>query len=410
MTKDKQNHLETERGSAAEPVSTQTRGSATEPVSEQTRGNAAESVSTTDQATKLNPLTQLVDRLTTIFEDKKVQLLAILAGLVTLVILPFLGFNSYIMNIMVKVILYTIMALGLNILVGFTGLVSLGQAGFVAIGAYTTAILTKEYGVNFFVAMLLACVLTALCGLLLGLPTLRLTGTYLSIITLGFGEIVRTIIIVWDEVTNGPLGMRGMPSPELFGVRFTMANNGIYYLSLILLVLVSLFCYMLYRSKVGRALKAIKNDETASIMMGVNVTAYKVLAFVLAAAISSLASSLFTIQLGYIDQNTFTFDMSTMILSIVILGGMGTIRGMYVGSLIVVLLPEISRSLMDYRFVIYGAILVLMMRFRPQGLLGWKSRAPYPVSSGAKAAFNDRVLLRKQNREAGVAKAEESEG
>lgn len=344
--------------------------------------------------TKATSATMFFSKALKLFEDKRIQFIALFSGLVILIIMPFFGINSYIMNIMVKVILYTIMALGLNILVGFTGLVSLGQAGFVAIGAYTTAILTKNFGVNFFVAMLIACAVSALCGLLLGLPTLRLTGTYLSIVTLGFGEIVRTIIIVWDDVTNGPLGMRGMPSPELFGIRFTMANNGIYYLSLLLLILVSLFCYTLYRSKVGRAFKAIKNDETASVMMGINVTFYKVLAFVLAAAISSLASSLFTIQLGYIDQNTFTFDMSTMILSIVILGGMGTIRGMYVGALILVLLPEISRSLMDYRFVIYGVILVLMMRFRPQGLLGWKSRAPYPISKRAKELFENRNQAR----------------
>ena len=175
------------------------------------------------------------------------------------------------------------------------------------------------------------------------------------------------------------MGIRGIPRPELGGFTFTMANSGMYYLSLLLMLLVMLFCRTLVRSKTGRAMRAIKGDETAAVMMGINVTYYKVLAFVLAAVISALAGSIYSTQLGYIDQNTFTFDMSTIILSIVILGGMGTLRGMVIGSAILILLPELSRSLTDYRFVIYGLILIVMMRFRPQGILGWKSRLPYPI-------------------------------
>lgn len=299
--------------------------------------------------------------------------------LAVLLVVPWLGLNSYQMNIVVKVAIYITLALGLNILVGYTGLVSLGQAGFVAVGAYTTTILTKVYGWNFFTSLIVCVFIAAAVGIVIGLPSLRLTGTYLSIITLGFGEIIRTVIIVWEPVTNGPMGIRGIPRPELGGFTFTMANSGMYYLSLLLMLLVMLFCRTLVRSKTGRAMRAIKGDETAAVMMGINVTYYKVLAFVLAAVISALAGSIYSTQLGYIDQNTFTFDMSTIILSIVILGGMGTLRGMVIGSAILILLPELSRSLTDYRFVIYGLILIVMMRFRPQGILGWKSRLPYPI-------------------------------
>ena len=314
-----------------------------------------------------------------------------------LLILPAFRLNSYIMNIVVKVMIYITLALGLNILVGYVGLVSLGQAGFVAVGAYTTTVLTKTYGWNFFASLLLCVVVSAVVGILIGMPSLRLTGTYLSIITLGFGEIIRTMIIVWELVTNGPLGIRGIPRPELFGIPFSMANGGLYYLSLILMLLVMIFSRLLYDSKTGRAFRAIKGDETAAVMMGINVTYYKVMAFVLAAVISALAGSLYANQLGYIDQNTFTFDMSTMILSVVILGGMGTIRGMVVGSVILVLLPELSRSLTDYRFVIYGLILILMMRFRPQGILGWKSRAPYPIRNDVLTQFESRLTESKGN-------------
>lgn len=300
--------------------------------------------------------------------------------LVALLVLPWIGLDSYITNLLVKIAIYSIMALGLNILVGYTGLVSLGQAGFVAIGAYATTILTKNFQMNFFLAMILAACIAAAFGVLVGMPSLRLTGTYLSIITLGFGEIIRTIIIVWEPVTNGPLGIRGIPMPEIFGITLDMHNGGLYYLTLVLAILTGIFSFLLYRSKTGRAMRSIKGDETAAIMMGINTTYYKVLAFVIAAVISSIAGSVYATQLGYIDQNTFTFDVSTMILSIVILGGMGTIRGMYFGATIIVLLPEIFRSLVDYRFVIYGLILILMMRFRPQGVLGWKTRSKYKIS------------------------------
>lgn len=320
-------------------------------------------------------------------------------GLLFLLVLPHLGLNPYLMNIVIKVLSYTIMALGLNVLVGWTGLVSLGQAGFVAIGAYATVILAKDHGMNFFLAMLCGALIAGVFGLLLGLPTLRLKGTYLSIITLGFGEIVRTLIIVWDPVTNGPMGIRNIPRPSLFGIKMSLYNGGLYYLVLALLLLVMAFFHLLEKSKTGRALRAIKADETAAKMMGIGLIYHKVLAFVMAAVISALAGSFFAVQIGYIDQNTFTFDMSIMILSIVILGGMGTIRGMLMGSLILVVLPEISRALMDYRFVIYGLILVIMMRYRPQGLLGWRDVRPYPIAPTSQEAFEALQVEKKGGQE-----------
>lgn len=322
--------------------------------------------------------------------SRRVRLSLLLAAGILCLALPLFNINSYVMNIVVKVMIYIMMALGLDILVGHTGLVSLGAAGFVAIGAYATTLFAKNFNLNFFLAMLLGVAVAGLFGLLLGLPSLRLTGTYLSIITLGFGEIIRTVIIVWEPVTNGPLGIRGIPSPSLFGMTFTLYNNGLHYVVFILMVLICLFSHRLKCSKTGRAFRAIKADETAAVMMGIKVTHYKVLAFVLAAVISAVAGSVYATQLGYIDQNTFTFDVSTMILSIVILGGMGTIRGCVVGSIILVVLPELSRSLTDYRFVLYGVVLVLMMRFRPQGLLGWKERSPYPISESAGRLFEGR--------------------
>ncbi len=326
------------------------------------------------------------------FTDKyKIPLAA--ASAVLLTVLPFAAGSQYIVTTAVKIGIYIMLALGLNILVGYTGLVSLGHAGFVAIGAYTASLLAVKLGLGFFAAVILGMLAAGLSGLLVGLPTLRLSGTYLSIVTLGFGEIVKTVAMNWDPVTNGTLGVKNIPSPSVFGYKLTIANNGLYYLMLAMLLLTALFCYAVCKSRTGRAFLAIKTDEMAGIMMGINVTYYKVLAFVLSAVISAAAGALYAVMIGYIDPNTFTFDVSTLILSIVILGGMGTIRGMFLGAAILISFPEVSRSLMDYRFVVYGLILVIMMRFRPQGLLGWKSQMPYKISEQVKSRLDSAAVL-----------------
>lgn len=298
--------------------------------------------------------------------------------------------DQYIITIAIKAGIYIMMALGLNILTGYTGLVSLGHAGFVAVGAYTSALLAVKMGCGFFASMLFGVLTAGVSGVLLGLPTLRLSGTYLSIVTLGFGEIVKMVALNWDVVTNGTLGVKNIPKPELFGIKLTIANNGLYYLMAVMLLIVTCFCIAVVKSKTGRAFLAIKTDEMAGTMMGINVTYYKMLAFVLSACICSVAGSLYAVLIGYIDPNTFTFDVSTLILSIVILGGMGTIRGMFLGAVVLITFPEVSRALMDYRFVVYGLILVLMMRFRPQGILGWKSQVPYKISRHVAARLTNR--------------------
>lgn len=301
-------------------------------------------------------------------------------GAVAVIGFPQVVTDQYLMTIVVKIGAYIMLALGLNLLTGYTGLVSLGHAGFVAIGAYGASLMSVKLGFGFFPAMICGMVAAGFVGLLLGLPTLRLSGTYLSIVTLGFGEIVKMVAMNWDPVTNGTLGIKNIPKPVLFGIKLTTANGGLYYLMVVLLLIITLFCIAVVKSRTGRAFLAIKTDEMAGTMMGINVTYYKILAFVLSSCICAVAGAFYATLIGYIDPNTFTFDVSTLILSIVILGGMGTIRGMFLGSAILIAFPEVSRALMDYRFVVYGLILVLMMRFRPQGLLGWKSQMPYKLS------------------------------
>lgn len=294
-----------------------------------------------------------------------------------LLLMPAFGFSRYIMRIFILIGIYSILTLGLNLVAGYTGQLSMGNAGFYAIGAYTATLLMIRLGMGFWLSMVVAAVFAGISGLLLGLPTLRLKGSYLTIATLGFGEIVRMILMNWDPVTNGTLGIRNIPLPSLFGIRLSLANNGLYYLVLFLVFLVSIFCVVIINSKTGRAFIAIREDEIAAQMMGIKTTRYKALAFVLSAVISGIAGAFYAPMVGYIDPNSFTFDISSLIISMAILGGLGTMRGMYFGAIMLIVFPEVSRFLMDYRFVLYGLILVLMMRFRPQGLLGWQSRLPY---------------------------------
>lgn len=323
------------------------------------------------------------------FIGKYKLLIAAISALVLLG-LPFIGFSPYVMRIIIMIGIYSMLGMGLNILTGYTGLVSLGHAGFYAIGAYTASLLSLKMGANFFVAALGGAVLASLCGLLLGLPTLRLKGTYLSIVTLGFGEIVKMVLTNWDKVTNGTLGLKNIPRPSLFGMQLTLANNGIYYLMLALVALVTLVCILLIKSRIGRAFMAIKEDELAATMMGIKTTRYKILSFVISAFITGIAGAFYASMIGFIEPNSFTFDTSTLIISIVILGGMGTIRGMFLGSAILIAFPEVFRFLMDYRFVVYGLILILMMRFRPQGVLGWKSQIPYKLPKGVRQQMEKR--------------------
>ena len=303
--------------------------------------------------------------------------------------LPFMGLTTYALRVVIMIGIYILLALGLNILVGYTGLVSIGNAGFYAIGAYTSAILVTKLDFPVLLAMLCAAVMASIFGLIIGAPTLRMTGHIISIVTLGFGEIVRLVLLNWDSLTGGALGIRNIPVPDIFGLKLTLSNNGLYYFILVLVIAVALGCRQLINSKIGRAFRSIKNDELAAVMMGIRTSRYKLLAFVLSAFVSGLAGSCYAHLSSYIDSTAFTLDVSMIILCIVILGGMGTTRGMIFGAVLLISFPEFLRDLptafQGYRFVAYGLVLVLMMRYRPQGVLGWRSRRPYSFPRGLDA-------------------------
>lgn len=306
-------------------------------------------------------------------------------GLGLLIAVPFMGVSRVNIRLMVMILLYTMLGMGLNVLIGYTGQVSLGHAGFYAIGAYANAILTTAYGFSFWEAAIAGACIAALVGLLLGMPTLRLSGTYLTIVTLGFGEIVVMVLKQWDSLTNGNFGIRGIPKPVFFGHELNLPNGGFYWLILALSLLTALACYLIRFSKTGRAFTAIKEDALAATMMGIKTVRYKILAFVISAFITGLAGAYYSvINNGYIEPTNFSFNISVQIICVVIVGGLGTIRGMYFGAALLTLFPQVFRFLDQWRFVIYGVLLVGMMQFRPQGAMGWQSTLPYRLSRGLK--------------------------
>ncbi len=307
--------------------------------------------------------------------------LLILTGF-TLIIAPYLAPSVYTVRIMCLICVYVSLGLALNILMGYMGLTALGQAGFVGIGAYTAAILITRFSVNFFIAAIAGACLAGLFGLIVGLPTLRLSGAYLAIVTIGFGEIMRTVFLNWTSVTGGTLGVKNIPMPKMFGIVMKYDNYGLYYIMLTIAVLVTLLCLALNNSKYGRAFAAIKQDDLAARMIGVEVVRYKIMGFVISAVISGFVGSFYAMMQRYIDANSFTGDMSIMIVTIVITGGLATIRGPILGSILVVVLPEVFRGIADYRFIVYGTLLVIMLRVRPSGILGWKSTLPYNLPKG----------------------------
>ena len=293
-------------------------------------------------------------------------------------------------RIIIMILLYSVLGMGLNVLTGYTGLVSLGHAGFYGIGAYCCAILTTKLGWSFWPALLAGGCFTAFIGFLLGLPTLRLSGTYLSIVTLGFCEIVQMILKQWESVTNGNYGIRNIPKPVFFGFECKLQNGGFYFIVLALVVLTALACMAIKKSKAGRAFLAIKDDELAATMMGIRTARYKILSFVISAFITGIAGGFYSvINNGYIEPTNFVFNISVLIISVVVVGGLGTIRGMFFGAALLQLFPQVFRFLNEWRFVIYGVLLVVMMQFRPQGALGWQSTLPYKLPKRTRATLKE---------------------
>ncbi|MGW8221107.1 MAG: ABC transporter permease subunit [Syntrophobacteria bacterium] len=302
--------------------------------------------------------------------EPKIYLPAIIVLSVFALVFPFI-FSMYQTNIMITGLIYVMLGLGLNIVVGLAGLLDLGYVAFYAVGAYSYALLNYHFGLSFWMVLPIGAGLGAFFGIILGFPVLRLRGDYLAIVTLGFGEIIRLILENWNEFSFGPSGIANIPRPSLFGIQLSLQNATIYlYYLMILLVLFTIFVVeRLQNSRIGRAWIALREDEVACEAMGIDRRKTKLTAFALGATWAGMAGVIFAAKTTFINPASFTIWESIIILCIVVLGGMGSILGVILGAFVLILLPEYLRVFSEYRMLIFGGMLVLMMVFRPGGIV-----------------------------------------
>jgi branched-chain amino acid transport system permease protein len=288
---------------------------------------------------------------------------------IILLILPYIIRSEYYLRVVNQIFLYAILVLSLNLIIGYTGQISFGHAAFYGIGAYTAAILMTRYGFSFWVAMLSGGITACISGIILGIPCLRVRGNYLALVTLGFGEIVKFIMQNWTDFTGGPMGIVGIPYPKLF---FLHLKSGIHYYYLI--VMLYLLTYItekrIVNSYIGRACIAIREDETAASMMGVNTTYYKLLMFAVGTFIAGIAGAYWASYLTVVAPLNFTLDESIIMVMMLIVGGIGSLQGSLVGAAIMLTISEAFRPLYEYRFLIIGFLLIAVLFWRPQGVLG----------------------------------------
>jgi branched-chain amino acid transport system permease protein len=283
---------------------------------------------------------------------------------------PFI-FSLYQTNIMITALIYVITGLGLNIVVGLAGLLDLGYVAFYAVGAYSYALLNYHFGLGFWTVLPIGAGLGLIFGVLLGFPVLRLKGDYLAIVTLGFGEIIRLILENWNEFSFGPSGIANIPRPGLFGIELSLEQATIYlYFLMIFLSLGTIFVVRrLQDSRIGRAWIALREDEVACQAMGIDKTRTKLSAFAMGATWAGMAGVVFAAKTTFINPASFTLWESITILCVVVLGGMGSVIGVIFGALTLILLPEYLRVFSEYRLLVFGAVLVVMMVFRPGGIV-----------------------------------------
>jgi branched-chain amino acid transport system permease protein len=322
---------------------------------------------------------------------------ALLALAVLLPVLP--GMGRYELDLGIVVLTYVMLGWGLNIVVGLAGLLDLGYVAFYAVGAYSYALLAQHFGLSFWICLPLAGILAAFWGILLGFPVLRLRGDYLAIVTLAFGEIIRILLVNWVSLTGGPNGISGIPRPTFFGLPFSAAGGEgtfagffglepspshrvifLYYLILALALLTNWVTLRLRRQPLGRAWEAMREDEIACRALGINIRNTKLSAFAIGAMFGGFAGAFFATRQAFISPESFTFIESAIILAIVVLGGMGSQLGVAIAALVMIGGFEVFRGLDEWRMLVFGGAMVLIMVLRPRGLVG--TRTPSVVLGG----------------------------
>ncbi len=324
------------------------------------------------------------------FLDTKGTQIAI-SAIIFSIIFPFLPFTDrYLMDIGIMMLTYIMLGWGLNIVIGLAGLLDLGYVAFYAVGAYSYALFAIHFGWSFWICLPIAGIFAAMFGVLLGFPVLRLRGDYLAIVTLAFGEMIRILLLNWYELTKGPDGLTGIPRPSFFGLPFkSFPEEGeqtfhtffgleyspmqriifLYYLILVLALITNLFTIKIRRLPIGRAWEALREDEIACKSLGVNPRNTKLTAFAIGAMFGGFAGSFFATRQAFISPESFTFIESAIIVAIVVLGGMGSQTGVVLSTIFLIGLIEVFRDFESYRMIAFGGAMVLIMIFRPRGIL-----------------------------------------
>jgi branched-chain amino acid transport system permease protein len=322
---------------------------------------------------------------------KKLERFAAPALLLFALAVPVLFFsNRYLLDLGILVLTYTMLGWGLNIVVGLAGLLDLGYVAFYAVGAYSYALLAKEFELSFWVCLPLAGILASFWGILLGFPVLRLRGDYLAIVTLAFGEIIRIVIVNWQSFTGGPNGISGIPRPSFFGIPFNNEPDGfaalfhleftpthrvvfLYYVILALALVTCAVTIRLRQLPIGRAWEALREDEIACRSLGINTTNTKLTAFATGAMFAGFAGSFFATRQGFISPESFVFMESALVLAIVVLGGMGSQLGVAVAAAVMIGGFELFRNFEQFRMLVFGAAMVGIMVWRPRGLVATRT-------------------------------------
>lgn len=283
---------------------------------------------------------------------------------------------NYLLHILIMICIYVILTLSLNLVVGYAGLLSLCHAAFYGIGAYTTTLLMVKAGINFFPAVIGGIIFAIIVSLIVSVPSFRLKGDYFVLAGLGFQIIIFSILYNWVGLTRGPYGIPGIPRPNILGFEFD-SIPAFFVLSLVLALLVTFLTKTLYDSPFGLVLKSIREDEIVALSLGRDITYFKTSAFAISAGIAAIAGSLYATYVTYIDPTSFTIDESIFIITIVLVGGSGNLKGPIIGTVFMIILPELLRFLgipdtiaPNVRQMIYGVVLIFLMRKRPQGIAG----------------------------------------
>ncbi|MGZ3648380.1 MAG: branched-chain amino acid ABC transporter permease [Syntrophales bacterium] len=298
----------------------------------------------------------------------KHELIKFLVFAAAVLTVPVFFTGGYIVNVLIFVGIYTILAVALNLLLGLAGQISLGQAAFFGLGAYISGVLTATYAANPWVAMVVAVIVVGIIAFVLGFPILKLRGHYLAMATLGMGIIVYIIFNETVDITGGPSGLPGIPNLSICGIIFNTDMKN-YYLVWSFAIVTILLSVNLSASRIGRALRAIHDSEVAARILGVNVRLLKAQIFTVSGILSALAGSLYAHTVQFISPASFGFNVSIELLTMVIIGGLGSIYGSFLGAAILTLLPELFRTLQDYDIVVYGIVLIVMTMFMPGGLV-----------------------------------------